>query len=144
MSLSEDDSMAKEAGAIGRFLTLRGTVSQGWYLAGLGGEFAILVLGVMSLAGLNNPTGGGSLAGAFFFPLIAFLLHFCLVVGRMRDAGAAYPVPLGIVIAILPFAFLWFTIEYIEYIWPLIMIGFFALYLGPIFAKRKAAGVPQS
>lgn len=144
MSTSEDERIANEASAVGKFLTLRGTVSQGWYLAGLGGELMILVLGMMSLAGLNNPTGGGSLAGALFFPLIAILLHICLVVGRVRDAGAAYPVPLGLITAVLPFGWLYLTIEYIEYIWPIILIGFFALYLGPIFFKRKASPAPQS
>ncbi len=144
MSTSEDDRIANEAGAIGKFLTLRGNVSQGWYFAGLGGEFVILVLGMMSLAGLNNPSGGGSLAGALFFPLIAILLHICLVAGRMRDAGFPYPVPLGIIVAILPFGWLYLTVEYIEYIWPIILIGFFALYLGPIFAKRKAVEAPKT
>jgi uncharacterized membrane protein YhaH (DUF805 family) len=144
MSTNEGDRIAQEAGGIGRFLTLRSRVSQGWYLAGLGGELLILFVGVASLAGLNNPTGGGSLAGAFFFPLIAVLLHLCLVVGRLRDAGAAYPVSLGIVVAILPFAFVYLTLEYIEYIWVLMLIGFFALYLGPVFAKRKAAETAQS
>lgn len=104
MSTNEDDRIAKEAGAIGQFLTLRGKVSQGWFLAGLGGELLILFLGLMSLAGLNNPTGGGSHAGAMFFPLLAILLHICLVVGRMRDASATYPVPLGIITAVLPSA----------------------------------------
>lgn len=139
MTTSEDDRIAKEAGAVGRFLTLRATVSRGWYLAGLGAEFMILVLGLMSLAGLNNPTGGGSLAGAFFFPLLAFLLHVCLVTGRLRDAGAAYPIPLGVITAMLPFVWLYLTAELIEYIWPVMLIVFLALYLGPVFAKRKAA-----
>jgi uncharacterized membrane protein YhaH (DUF805 family) len=139
MTTSEDDRIAKEAGAVGKFLTLRATVSRGWYLAGLGAEFMILVLGLMSLAGLNNPTGGGSLAGAFFFPLLAFLLHVCLVTGRLRDAGAAYPIPLGVITATLPFIWLYLTVELIEYIWPVMLIVFLALYLGPVFAKRKAA-----
>lgn len=144
MSANEDDRLANEAGAIGKFLTLRGAVSQGWFLAGLGGQLLILFLGVMSLAGLNNPTGGGSLAGALFFPLLAILLHICLVVGRFRDAGVSYPVPIGIVTAALPFGWLYLTIEYIEYIWPIILIGFFTFYLGPVFLKRKAAEAPQS
>ncbi len=144
MTTNEDDRIAKEAGAIGKFLTLRATVSRGWYLAGLGAEFLILVLGLMSLAGLNNPTGGGSLAGAFFFPLLAFLLHVCLVTGRLRDAGAAYPVPLGVTAAALPFGWLYLTVEWIEYIWPIILTGFLALYLGPVFAKRKTAEAPKS
>lgn len=139
MPENEDDRIANEAGAMGKFLTLRAPVSQGWYLVGLGGELAILMLGLMSLAGLNNPTGGGSLAGALFFPLLAFLLHVCLVTGRLRDAGAAYPIPLGVAVAVLPFAWLYLTVEYIEYIWPIMLIGFLALYLGPVFAKRKAA-----
>lgn len=144
MSGNEDDRVSQEAGAVGKFLTLRANVSQGWYLAGIGAQIVILFLGLMSLAGLNNPTGGGSLAGALFFPLIAFLLHVCLVVGRLRDASIAYPLPLGILVAALPFGWLYLTVEYIEYIWPIILIGFFTFYLGPLFVKRKAVEMAQS
>lgn len=144
MSANEDDRIAQEAGAVGKFLALRSTVSQGWYLAGLGGEILILFVGVMSLAGLNNPTGGGSLAGALIFPILAIYLHLCLVAGRLRDAGAAQPVILGIIVAALPFVFTFLLIEYIEYLWPLMLIAFFVPWLGPVFAKRKAAAAEQS
>lgn len=144
MTANEDDRVAAEADAVGRFFTLRGTVSPGWYFAGLGGEFAILLVGVMALAGLNNPTGGGSLVLALLFPLLAILLHVLLVVGRMRDSGVAYPVPLGLVIAALPFAITFLLMEYIEYLWVLMIIGFFVPWLGPAFVKSKATAATQS
>jgi uncharacterized membrane protein YhaH (DUF805 family) len=144
MSTTEDDRIANEAGAVGRFLALRATISPGWYFAGLGGELMILFVGLMSLAGLNNPTGGGSLAGAFIFPFIAIYLHVCLAAGRLRDAGAAYPIPLGIIVAALPFVITFLLIEYIEYVWPLMLIGFLGPWLGPVFLKRKAAAETQS
>ena len=144
MTANEDDHRAREADAFGKFFTFRGTVGRGWYLAGLGGEFAILLVGMIALAGLNNPTGGGNIFIAMIFPLLAVLLHIFLVVARVRDAGAAYPVPLGIVIAALPFGITYLLIEYIEYLWVLMLIGFFVPWLGPVFAKSKAAGAPQS
>jgi uncharacterized membrane protein YhaH (DUF805 family) len=144
MTANEGDRIAAEAAGVGRFLTLRATISQGWYLAGLGAEILILFVGIISLAGLNNPTGGGSLAGALIFPLLAIYIHVCLVAGRLRDAGASYPILLGIVVAALPFVLTYLLIEYIEYIWILMLIAFFVPWLGPAFAKRKAASAAQA
>ena len=145
--MSEQDGVqpAEEIGWFGKLITFRGKISQGKYLLGLLGELGILFVGVMAVAGLNNPTGAGS--GAVFlasvFPLIAIYFHMCLVTARMRDIGVAYPVPLGILVASLPFVWVYLTIEYIEYTWLLILIGFVVLYFGPFIPKSKAAQAPQ-
>ena len=129
---------------LGKVLTLRGDLGQGYFFLGLIVEVALLFVGIAALAGLNNPTGGGNIFIAMIFPLLAVCLHVCLVVARLRNAGAAYPVPLGVLVAVLPFAWVYLLIEYIEYLWVLMLAGFVVLYFGPIFPKTKAVATPQS
>jgi uncharacterized membrane protein YhaH (DUF805 family) len=135
MSTDEDARAQREAANIGRFLSCRSLISGGWYLAGIGGEIVILLIGVMAAAGLNNPTGGGDIFLAMIFPLIALWIHICLVVGRMRHAGRhAF---LGVLLAIAPYAWIALTLEYIEYIGWLMAIVFIGLYLVPALLKPK-------
>jgi uncharacterized membrane protein YhaH (DUF805 family) len=129
----------------GRLLTFRDTASQGKYFLGLLVEFGILFIGAMALAALNNPAGaGGGVVFFAFFPFLAFYLHLCLVIARMRDVGVAYPVILGIFVAILPFLWFGLTLEFIERLWPVVLIGFLAFYVGPALLKPKAAETTQS
>jgi uncharacterized membrane protein YhaH (DUF805 family) len=141
MSTDEDARAQQEAANIGRFLTCRSLISPGWYLAGIGGEIVILVLGVMAAAGLNNPTGGGDIFVAMIFPLIALWIHICLVIGRVRHAGGhAF---LGLLLAVAPYAWIALTLEYIEYIGVIMAIVFIGLYLLPALLKTKVQAEPQ-
>lgn len=144
--MSNNEIPANAEGPISKILTFRSGLTQGNFFLGLIAEVGILLVGVMALAALNNPTGasGGVVILAALFPLMALYLHFCLVVGRMRDIGVASPVILGIIVAILPFAWLGLTFELIERLWPLVLIGFVLLYFGPVFSKSKAAEKPQT
>jgi uncharacterized membrane protein YhaH (DUF805 family) len=143
--MSTTDSEQPDAiSKFGKILTLRGNLSQGQFFLGLIGEVAILFVGVMALAGLNNPTGGGSLFLAVLFPFFALCLHVGLVVARLRNAGSEYPVPLGIIVAVLPFAWVFLLLEYIESLWVLMLIVFVLFYFGPVFPKSKAVAEPQS
>lgn len=144
MSTDGSDQASEREGWISKLLTFRGSVGQGKYFLVLIGEVAILFVGLLSLAGLNNPTGGGSFFGAVVFPLMAIYVHLCLVTARFRDAGSPHPVPAGIIVGLLPFIWAALTVEYIESIWVLMLIGFVVLYFGPVFPKSKAAQVPQS
>jgi uncharacterized membrane protein YhaH (DUF805 family) len=144
MSTDGSAQPANELGWFGKLVIFRGSIGRVKYLLGLLAEFAILFLGLASLAGLNNPTGGGSFFGAAFFPLIALYVHMCLVIARFRDAGSPHPVPAGIIVAILPFAWVVGFLEYIESLWALILFGFVVLYFGPAFPKSKAAEAPQA
>lgn len=143
MSKEGSDQAAEREGWISKLLTFRGRIGRGKYFLGLIGEVAILFVGLASLAGLNNPTGGGSFFGAVIFPLIAIYFHMCLVTARLRDAGSPNPVPAGIIVALLPFIWAALMIEWIESLWLLILLVFLLLYLGPVFPKSKAAEAPQ-
>ncbi len=144
--MSSNESPAEAEGPISKLLTFRGSVGQGGYFLGLIAEIGILLVGVMALAALNNPTGagGGVVVLAVVFPLIALYLHFCLVTARLRDAGVARPVLLGIFVALLPFIWLGLTFELIERLWLVVLIGFVALYFGPVLSKSKAAQTTQT
>jgi CBS domain containing-hemolysin-like protein len=58
--------------------------------------------------------------------------------------GSPGPVPAGIIVEVLPFAWVFLTLEYIESLWVLMLIVFLILYFGPVFPKSKAADTPQS
>lgn len=144
MSTEGPAEAAAQESWLAKLLTFRGSAGQGQFFLGLIAEIGILLIGVMALAALNNPTGAGSPV-AFFavvFPFLALVFHMCLVTARMRDAGVAHPVLLGIFAAILPFVWLLLTLELIETIWFVILIGFVALYFGPMLPKSKAAETP--
>lgn len=144
MANHENAAPSADAGAFGRTISFRGRLSRGQYLAWLLGEVALLAVGFGALAGLNNPTGGGSAPLVIAFPLAALYLHFCLVTARLRDAGVAKPVPLGMIVALLPFVWLGLTFERVESLWPVVLAGFVLLYFGPALPSSKAAETPQS
>jgi uncharacterized membrane protein YhaH (DUF805 family) len=133
----------RQEGWLSKLLTFRGRIGRGWFLAGLGVEFGILLIGLTALSGLTNPTGGGDPFIAIVFILIAIYVHLCLVTARLRDSGVAHPVPLGIIVSILPFAWILLTLELIEPLGYVILAGFLLMYFAPAFAKSKAVETPQ-
>ena len=139
--MSNNEATEQKPDEIGKFLTFRSRIGRGWYLAGIGGEIVILLIGVMAAAGLNNPTGGGNIFLALIFPLMALLVHISLVIGRVRHAGGH--ALLGLLLAIAPYAWIALTLEYIESIGWLMLIVFVGLYLVPALFKPKAEPVPQ-
>jgi uncharacterized membrane protein YhaH (DUF805 family) len=142
MSQNEDARALEDAAKAGRFLTGRMHISRVWYFVGVCCEILILLVGVMAAAGLNNPTGGGSIFLAVIFPAIALWIHICLVIGRVRDAEGHWF--LGLLLGVAPFAWIAVTLEYIEYIGFLMAIVFVALYALPAFFKPKPAAETQA
>ncbi len=141
MSDDESDHAEQKPDEIGKFLTFRSRISRGWYFLGLLGEIVFLFIALAAFAGLNNPTGGGSLGLAVVFAIVALWLHTTLVIGRLRDAGA--PVLLGIILALAPFVWIALMLEYIESLGWLMAIVFISLYLLPALFKPKAETVTQ-
>lgn len=146
MSTESSDQEIESSGWFGKLISFRGSLSQGAFFLGLIAECGVLLVGVMAGAALNNPTGagGGIVILAVIFPLLALYFHFCLVVARMRDTGIAHPVIFGILVAVLPFLWLLFSLELVELFWPVVLIGFLAFYFGPMLPKSQAAGAAQS
>lgn len=136
---NSEAAAAAKPGAIGSILLFQGAASRNQYLLWLGAELIVLLGGIAALAGLNNPTGGGSAPIAIIFPLAALYMHLCIVTARLRDTGVAHPVLLGIPMALFPFVWLGATAEFIERAWPVILVGFALLYFGPALPKSKAA-----
>ena len=102
---------------------------------------AFILIGLMAAAGLNNPTGGGSIFLAVIFPLAALLLHINLVIGRVRNAGGhAF---LGFLLGIAPYVWIGLTLELIESLWVVMAIVFVGLYLLPALFKPKAESATQ-
>jgi uncharacterized membrane protein YhaH (DUF805 family) len=141
MSGEEDLRALQDAAKLGRFLTGRIRISRVWYFVGVCCEILILLVGVMAAAGLNNPTGGGSVFLAVIFPVIALWVHISLVIGRVRDAEGHWF--LGLLLAIAPFAWIAVTLEFIEYIWFVMAVVFIALYALPAFFKPAPAAEAQ-
>lgn len=141
MSNDKSDRAEQKPDEIGKFLTFRSHISRGWYFLGLLGEIVFLFIALVAFAGLNNPTGGGSLELAVVFAIIALWLHATLVIGRLRDAGA--PILLGIILALAPFVWIAFTLEYVESLGWIMAIVFIGLYLLPALFKPKAETVTQ-
>lgn len=146
MGESGANQATAQSGWIGKLLTFRGRIGRKEFVLGLAAEIGALLAGMYALAALNNPTGsgGGAIVIAIIFPLTAIYFHLCLAVARLRDAGAAKPVPLGIIVAVLPFLWAALTFELIEYLWPLIFAVFLLLYFGPAISKTQAVEAPQS
>lgn len=126
----------------GKLLTFRGRVSRGWYFLGLIGEIVFIFIALAAFAGLNNPTGGGSLGLTIVFAIAALWVHMALVVGRLRDAGA--PVLLGIILALAPFVWIALTAEYIESLGVLMLIVLLAFFLLPGLFKRPPNELPKA
>lgn len=143
--MSTNEATPAGEGWLSKLLTFRGSIGRGQFFLGLIVEFGILIVLTMALAALNNPTGAdsGVVLLAAVFPFLALYLHLCLVTARLRDIGIAYPVILGILIAILPFAWFGLTLEFIETLWALILIVFVLLYAGPGMPQSKAAEARQ-
>ncbi len=142
MSNGDMERAEQKPDEIGKFLTFRSRISRGWYFLGLLGEIVFIFIALAAFAGLNNPTGGGSLGLTVVFAIAALWIHVTLVVGRLRDAGA--PVLLGIILAIAPFVWIALTAEYIESLGVLMLLVLLALFLLPGLFKRPANELPQA
>ena len=139
--MSNSEYTEQKPDEIGKFLTFRSRISRGWYFLGLAGEIVLIFVALAAFAGLNNPTGGGSIFLTVIFLPMALLVHISLVIGRVRDAGGhAF---LGLLLAIAPYAWIALTLEYIESLGLIMAIVFIALYLVPALFKPKAEIVPQ-
>ncbi len=145
MSIESAGKQTEHASWFGRLISFRGRLGRAGFFLGLIAECGVLLVGIAALAALNNPTGagGGVVILAAIFPLLALYFHLCLVAARLRDAGVAHPVVLGIFVAILPFAWLLLTLELIGLAWPIVLIGFLAFYFAPMLSKSQAAKAGQ-
>jgi uncharacterized membrane protein YhaH (DUF805 family) len=141
MSNDEDAKALQDADNLGRFLTGRARITRVWYFVGVCCEILLLLVGGMAAAGLNNPTGGGSVFLAVIFPAIALWVHISLVMGRVRDAEGHWL--FGLLLAIAPFAWIAVTLEYIEFIGLVMAVVFIALYALPAFFKPVPAAETQ-
>jgi uncharacterized membrane protein YhaH (DUF805 family) len=145
MSTNDATPAGESEGWLSKLLTFRGNIGRPVFFLGLLAEFGILIVLVLALAAMNNPTGTGSgvVLLAAVFPFLALYLHLCLVTARLRDVGVRYPVILGVIVGVLPFAWFGITLEFVERLWFLVLIVFIVLYAGPGFLKSKASEPQQ-
>jgi len=140
-----DNPSGTPADPVGAFLrvlfSFRGRIGRARYWAGFAAVIIIAFLNLMLLAQANNPTGAGP-GVLLALPLfILFLwIHLAVIVKRLRDAGF---VTAGIILyALAPIAFLAATAEFIEKLWPLIVIVLVALFTIPGLLPSKPASIP--
>jgi uncharacterized membrane protein YhaH (DUF805 family) len=123
------------------FFSYRGRAGRGQYWIGLGIGLIALLGAVAALASMMNPTGSGS--GILAIPCLMgfFWIHSLVTVKRLRDMALSpwYYLVFGVG----PFVFLALTLEFIEYIGPVIAIGFFGLLGLPGLIPGKPAETTQ-
>lgn len=137
MIATENKGSAQTSDPFIDFFSYRGRIGRAQYWIGLGICLISLLAAAASLASAMNPTGRGAPFLAIPCLMLFFWIHSLVAIKRLRDMGLSgwYYFVFGIA----PFAFLALTLEYIEYIGPIIAIIFCGLLVLPGLLPGKPA-----